>query len=225
MVRKGYLTPVRDRFGVSNNQFTINRDLLPVSETKSQLTAEFNAAKGKKALGVAGGTSIAMAQGKAEASEDITKEFEGWRDKKYNDSKGVPTIGWGFNLNEKAVRDMLPKDVLSGKRPLKQEEAEPIFKKLKSTAENNAKDFVGVDVFNGLDAARKTVLIDMAYNLGENKLAEFDRFKKALIEKDYNKAAKEMIDSDWYSQVGNRSKKLVKMMQGEKKSTPIKKKG
>ena len=36
--------------------------------------------------------------------------------------------------------------------------------------------------------------------------------KKALLARDYKKAANEMIDSKWYGQVGDRSKRLVKMM-------------
>jgi hypothetical protein len=27
---------------------------------------------------------------------DMIKKYEGWRDKTYLDSKGIPTIGWGF---------------------------------------------------------------------------------------------------------------------------------
>lgn len=52
----------------------------------------------------------------------------------------------------------------------------------------------------------------MAFNLGLTKLNKFVEMRKALLKGDYNKAADEMIDSKWYNQVGNRSKRLVDMM-------------
>ena len=52
----------------------------------------------------------------------------------------------------------------------------------------------------------------MAFNLGPNRLAQFKNFKQALENNNFELAAKEMIDSRWYNQVGNRSKELVNIM-------------
>ena len=62
----------------------------------------------------------------------------------------------------------------------------------------------------------QAVLIDMSFNLCSNKFSEFEDFRKALLKKDYQKAAAEMVDSKWYSQVGNRSIELVSIVKGLK---------
>lgn len=144
--------------------------------------------------------------------KDITKYYEGFRDKIYIDTKGNPTIGYGFNLADEGVRSALPKEVVSGKRPLKQVEAEGVFNKLYTTAQKDAIAFAGQDTFGKLDPQRRDVLIDMSYNLGLPKLSGFKRFRQALQKGDYDKAAVEMKDSDWYHQTGRRAKAHYKTM-------------
>jgi len=51
------------------------------------------------------------------------------------------------------------------------------------------------DVYKKLSDDRKAVLISMWYQLGINKLSGFSATLKALSAKDYNTAAKEMLDS------------------------------
>jgi len=58
------------------------------------------------------------------------------------------------------------------------------------------------------------VLINMAFNLGRNRLSKFKNMVRHVNEGNYEKAADEMIDSRWYKQVGNRSKELVEWMRG-----------
>jgi len=69
-------------------------------------------------------------------------------------------------------------------------------------------------VFDSQPFDMKLVLVDMCFNLGNSGLRTFKKFLDAVEKKDYNRASDEMIDSRWYSQVGNRSKKLVKMVRG-----------
>ena len=66
--------------------------------------------------------------------------------------------------------------------------------------------------FNEHPAQVQSVLVNMAFNLGPNKLAGFKDFKEALLRKDYQSAANEMINSKWYNQVGLRSEELVDIM-------------
>ena len=56
------------------------------------------------------------------------------------------------------------------------------------------------------------VLINMMFNLGLPRLRKFKNMKKAVDAGDYQKAALEMCDSKWYSQVKNRADRLVKRM-------------
>jgi len=58
------------------------------------------------------------------------------------------------------------------------------------------------------------VCVNMAFNLGRNRLSKFKNMITAVNEGNYSKAADEMIDSKWYGQVGNRSKELVELMRG-----------
>lgn len=138
-----------------------------------------------------------------------TKRFEGWRNSPYDDAGGK-AIGYGFNL-----------DYLDPKyhKSITKEQAQPIFEEKYLGAIDTAERFLGEDTFNGLSQTRKNVVVDMAYNLG-NGLFDFKDFKTALINEDYDEAAKEMKDSKWYKQVGNRSKELVsEMKKGEDKKT------
>lgn len=73
-------------------------------------------------------------------------------------------------------------------------------------------DLKKYDWYNHLDPIRRKVLIDMRLNLGMAGLLGFKRMIVALAAKDYETAADEMMDSAWYRQVGNRSKRLVCMM-------------
>ena len=69
------------------------------------------------------------------------------------------------------------------------------------------------DWYEGLSPVRKKVVIDMRYNLGPTRFRQFRRMIAALAVGDYKVASWEMQDSAWYHQVGNRSKRLVKMME------------
>jgi len=144
-----------------------------------------------------------------------TKQFEGYRDKVYTDTRGNPTIGYGFNLNDKNMRSMVPADVIAGRRPLAQEEADNIFLTRYNQAARDAFNYLGPDMLK-LDPQRQAIIVDMAYNMGPNKLAEFKRMKKAIQSGDYQRAASEMKDSDWYKQTGNRSKHHVLKFGGKK---------
>jgi lysozyme len=183
-------------------------------QTKSQLTAEFNAAKGKTAK-LLGATALGLGMaGSAQASDnEMTKDFEGWRSKKYKDTKGIDTIGWGFNMTNPTVKKMLPYQVRIGKRELTKAEAEPIYRQLKKDAHKIALRFLQEKAFNKLSPERQGVIDDMAYNLGP-KLMKFKNLRMALMKQNYPWAVKEMENSLWYGQVKNRAKKLVKIMKG-----------
>ena len=66
--------------------------------------------------------------------------------------------------------------------------------------------------FTSLDEVRRKVCIDMAFNLGLGGFSKFKNMIRALAAKDYQKAAREMENSVWYRQVGDRAKRLVRMM-------------
>jgi GH24 family phage-related lysozyme (muramidase) len=65
----------------------------------------------------------------------------------------------------------------------------------------------------------RRVLVDMAYNLGYNKLAKFKNTLRACREFRYEDMAKGMENSLWYKQVGTRAKKLVNLVRQHVKET------
>lgn len=58
--------------------------------------------------------------------------------------------------------------------------------------------------FDTIDEARQHVLLDMAFNLGETRLAKFTKMIAAVNARDFAKAAEELKDSTWFTQVGAR---------------------
>lgn len=58
----------------------------------------------------------------------------------------------------------------------------------------------------------KTVLINMAFNLGLKGLLKFKNTLRYIRDKNYNQAATNMTLSLWYNQVGSRARELVSRM-------------
>ncbi len=119
---------------------------------------------------------------------------EGLRLKPYRCTAGKLTIGVGRNLETKGLS-----------------EEEALFLLRNDIAEVTER-LERLGWFVALDPVRQKVLIDMAFNLGVAGLLSFKRMIQALNCYDYDTAADEMINSKWYHQVGERSKRLVQMM-------------
>lgn len=116
----------------------------------------------------------------------------------YQDSLGYWTIGVGRLIDKR----------LGG--GLSDDEIEYLLSNDMKKAELTARKLV--KNFDALTDNRKVVILDLAFNLGETKLAKFVNTLKAINEGRWEDAAKGMENSLWYKQVGRRSKKLVQMM-------------
>jgi len=140
------------------------------------------------------------------------KQHENSKPYAYKDTAGHPTIGIGFNLDDKDNKKILSgmgynvKDVIAGKVRL----TEPVIKELYDTsiakATKDATNWVP-NLAEQPENVQKAI-IDMSFNLGATKLAGFVKTREALINKDYKEASKQMLDSDWAKQVGKRAKNL-----------------
>jgi lysozyme len=150
------------------------------------------------------------------ATKDFTAKHEGFREKAYLDTKGIPTIGYGTNLKEVGNLTKLrqmgydPKKLLNKTQTIKESDAKQLLESGLMLAISHARTYL--PNFDSQPLTVKVILTDMAYNLGPNRLAKFEDFKAALLKNNYNQAKREMIDSAWFKQVGNRSRKLVDMM-------------
>lgn len=156
-------------------------------------------------------------------SEDVIKEIiprvkqhEGVKPKKYLDSKGIPTVGVGFNLNRKDADQKLksvganPAKVKKGIQALTVNQIDKLLAEDLKASKVEANKLVG-----NLAAHPKGVqgvLIEMVFNLGSKGLSGFKNFLSAIKTKKYKTAAKEMLSSSWSKQVGNRAKTLSKII-------------
>ena len=118
------------------------------------------------------------------------KRHEGYRRLVYECSRGVLTVGIGRNLESVGIS-----------------ESEADF-----LLQNDIKDAIerlnAHDLLDGHDEVRQAVLINMAFNLGVNGLLKFRDSIKLWRQKDYEGFSKEILDSRWARQVGNRAKEL-----------------
>lgn len=62
--------------------------------------------------------------------------------------------------------------------------------------------------FDSMEHELQEILVNMAFNLG-NRLKGFKKMIKAIEEKNYSEAAKQMKNSKWFKQVPNRAARLI----------------
>lgn len=120
---------------------------------------------------------------------------EGLRLKPYKCTAGKTSIGCGRNLDDNGISEqeamiLLRNDIHAARTEL-------------------SHTFPWID---RLDPVRRDVLANMCFNLGLPTLMQFRNMLEALIEKDYDDAAREMLDSRWARQVGPRAERLARMM-------------
>jgi len=155
--------------------------------------------------------------------EDQLILHEGLRLEVYKCPAGYWTVGVGRNLEGKPLTKSEQERIL-GRSGLTPDQVISILKErgvtkdealflLGNDIEDAVADLRNFDWFEDLDPVRKKVVIDMRYNLGPTRFRQFKRMIAALARGDYKAAAAEMMDSKWYREVGNRSKRLVRMME------------
>ena len=66
--------------------------------------------------------------------------------------------------------------------------------------------------WRAMDGVRQAVFVDMAYELGAHGLMAFQRMLDACSGADWERAAAEMLNSKWASQVPNRARRLADQM-------------
>lgn len=123
--------------------------------------------------------------------EEIAQIFndEGLRLCQYKDSLGNATIGVGHLVLE---RDALPRCITSHKA------IELLVKDYRYAKANVEKRYPWAE------GEVKLILINMTFQLGENRLSKFTQTLKYLEEKKYQKAAGEVLDSVMYKQAPKR---------------------
>ena len=68
------------------------------------------------------------------------------------------------------------------------------------------------DDFDNLPETVQEIIANMLFNMGLGRMRAFKGMKRNVDARQWDKAADEMVDSRWYNQVGERSKRLVERM-------------
>ena len=136
---------------------------------------------------------------------DSIKHHEGFVEHVYDDSLGIPTIGYGFAIKDLVLEEDLCDEIL--------------LRKLRILGKSVIGKF---PFFDSLPSDCKTVLMEMCYQLGVTGVSKFKKALKAMEDGDWEKAADEMLDSKWAKQTPNRAKEMsdiIRSLHEEKSST------
>lgn len=156
---------------------------------------------------------------------DRVIDHEGKRNTVYKDSRGIPTIGVGFNLNRQDSNALLtqvganPGQIKRGQSKLNNRQIETLLNKDLKKSKEEAKQLV--KNFTSLPREVQGVLIEMVFNLGKFGLAKFKKFLDYINKNDWKKASVEMLNSDWAKQVGRRSKTLSNIISSQSSSNDL----
>lgn len=121
---------------------------------------------------------------------------EGFKSKPYRDTVGKLTIGIGRNLDDVGIT---------------QDEAVVLLRG--DVAKAQAQLAKALPWFSGLTDARKDALTNMGFNMGVPGLLKFTHTLALLQEARYKEASVEVLKSKWATQVGDRAKRIAKLIE------------
>lgn len=131
----------------------------------------------------------------AQTLQDL-RRHEGFRAFPYRCSGGKLTIGYGRNLEANGITE---------------QEAEHLLLNDALRSEQDA--IKNLDFYHQLDQVRQGVVVNMIYNLGVERFLGFKKMLAAMRASDWHEASREMRDSLWYRQVGQRAEELARRME------------
>ena len=154
---------------------------------------------------------------------EVLEEHEGLRLEPYQDSLGIWTIGIGHNLEiEQSDEELEALDITEQQWHNMQTgrkwrgftiTAEQADKLLDIDIEDAIHDIpLDPDTLFGLNEARYTVILSMAFQMGGRGIRKFKKFLAAVEESDWETAAEEMLDSRWAKQTPERCQELSAWM-------------
>jgi lysozyme len=122
----------------------------------------------------------------------------------YKDTKNLNTVGIGHLL----IGDEAAKYPLGC--TVSKEQVQTWFDSDIRTAIADAKFLV--KNFDKLSDVRQRAIVDLCYNLGRTRLSAFKNFLTAMNMEVFTSAALSLVNSQWYTQVGNRGVDIVRMI-------------
>ena len=126
------------------------------------------------------------------------KKHEGFVEHVYDDSLGIPTIGYGFAIKDLVLDEDIAEDILMRK-----------LERLKRNANSRFRWLEDMPV------VVQEVILNMCYQLGVTGVSKFRKAISALQEGDWDEAANEMLDSLWARQTPNRATELSNIVRNQ----------
>ena len=117
---------------------------------------------------------------------------EGFREFMYECTAGKTTIGYGLNL-EAGITEEEASIILRHR-----------LRRISSSLDYNW--------YRNINDVRKGVILNMVYQMGLTGVLKFRKMIAAMADRDFNRAADEMMDSNWYKQTPNRAQRLIDTM-------------
>ena len=136
-----------------------------------------------------------------EALREQLKVDEGVKYEIYKDHLGYPTFGIGHLITEDD-----PEHNKTVGTEISEDRVNEVF-------ESDVAKFVSEAkiLFSDLDElpdVAQQVIVNMAFNMGRPRLSKFKNFIAGVNDRDWVRAAEEMMDSRWANQVGDRAIRL-----------------
>ena len=126
------------------------------------------------------------------------KEHEGFVEHVYDDSLGIPTIGYGFAIKDLILDEDIAEEILIRKLEKLKRNANARFKWLEDMPQEV-----------------QEVVLNMCYQLGVTGVSKFRKAISAMQEGEWSEAADEMLDSLWARQTPNRAKELSDIVRNQ----------
>jgi lysozyme len=136
-----------------------------------------------------------------EALREQLKIDEGVKYEIYKDHLGYPTFGIGHLITENDPEHGKPDGT-----EISEDRVNEIFETDVAKFVSEAK-ILFPDLDDLPDVAQQ-VIVNMAFNMGRPRLSKFKNFIAGVNDRDWTRAAEEMMDSRWATQVGDRAIRL-----------------
>jgi GH24 family phage-related lysozyme (muramidase) len=152
---------------------------------------------------------------------DFIKYNEGNRSRSYKDTKNNKTIGVGFNLQSPGAREKIAsigldyEKIASGKQKLTQKQIDSLFKISMKETIRFAKKAIRENCGREIETFPKMIqliIYDMEYNMGPKGFRKLEGLFSCLQINNFDGLANYLEGTEWYKDVGNRSKKIIDMI-------------
>ena len=160
--------------------------------------------------------------------EELTsfiKDNEGTRHRSYKDSKNNKTVGVGFNLQSPGAREKITgigldyDKIASGKQKLTQKQIDSLFKISMKETIRFAKKAIRENCGREIETFPKIIqliIYDMEYNMGPKGFRRLEGLFSCLQINNFDGLANYLEGTEWYKDVGDRSKRTVELIRNLK---------